>query len=550
MPLLDGKYEILAERQLGPGVVAFDATTAEGQPVRVVWYELPPEQEAAFERYRRGLRRLARDGLADVVDVVSRPGARYVAWRDARSASEPVGPESALAARLREAGLTPASARQRVGSSGPLVSDLPFGRDVAPERTTSQPPPARSSKRRPLAAFSDAALSWLLAAALFAGALALWSGGFALLTNDRLVTVPAVGEASVETLVERLLALGLRVTPVPLASEEPEGTVLALDPAEGSALRPGRSVRVSYAVPAGRLAPTTVPSVLGLDLDAASARLAAAELEVGRVAQVHEAAPAGSVLAQSEASGSTVGVGSAVDLVVSLGPVPETTFVPDLVGLTEADARALAGVAGLNQDQISVERLDVRGATPGTVVSQSLAPYRRVVLADAALRLLVAGSASGPLDDAGLANLSALAETEARALAAGFDVRVSYLEDANLPDGVVWQSLPPGSSPTDGQLALAVNVRPVPIPVPQVTAVVRQPLLREVPYLWFIEPGIPSQRAEVSAITLDGVSTLVRVQQVRGGERVEGAWRTTYPGPVRFTLTLNDEPYGGELLVP
>lgn len=550
MPLLDGKYEILAERQLGPGVVSFDATTADGQPVRVVWYELSPEQEAAFERYRRGLRRLARDGLADVVDVVSRPGARYVAWRDTRSASEPVGLDSALAARLRDAGLTPASARQRVNSSGTLVSDLPFGRDVAPERTTSQPPAARPSKRRPLAALSDTALSWLLAAGLFAGALVLWSGGFALRTNDRLVTVPAVDESSVEHLVERLLALGLRVSPVPLASDEPEGTVLALDPAEGSALRPGRSVRVSYAVPAGRLAPTTVPAVLGLDLDAAATRLAGADLEVGRVAQVHEAAPAGSVLAQSEASGSTVGVGSAVNLVVSLGPVPETTFVPDLVGLREADARALAGVAGLNQDQISVERLDVRGATPGTVVSQSLAPYRRVVLADAALRLLVAGSGSAPLDDAGLANLSGLGETDARALAAGFDLEVSYLEDASLPDGVVWQSLPPGSRSTDGPLALVVNVRPVPIPVPQVTALVREPHLREVPYLWFVEPGIPSQRAEVTAITLEGTPTLVRVQHVRGGERVEGVWRTTYPGPVRLTLTLNGEPYGGELLVP
>jgi hypothetical protein len=38
--------------------------------------------------------------------------------------------------------------------------------------------------------------------------------------------------------------------------------------------------------------------------------------------------------------------------------------------------------------------------------------------------------------------------------------------------------------------------------------------------------------------------------QVRGGGRVDGTWTTTYPGVVRFDLTLNGEPYGGSLRVP
>ena len=550
MPLLDGKYEILAEQPLAPGVVRFDATTAEGLPVRVVWYELTADEEAAFERYRRALRRLSRDGLTDVLEVVSRPGARYVAWRDERSESSPLAPDGRLAAHLSEVGLAPGNARVRVADDGPRVSDLPFGAGVAPEPMTATSEAPRTPHRRGLRALSDSALSWALAGVLLLLALAAWSGGFLLRTNDRLITVPEPGGTTVEALVAQLVTLGLHVEPVPLASDEPAGTVLALDPAPGAALRPGRSVRASYAVPPGRLAPATVPAVLGLDVDEATARLSAAGLEVGRLARVHEAAPVGAVLAQSESSSSIVGVGSAVDLVVSLGPAPETSFIPDLVGLMEDDALALASVAGLSSDQVVVEQVDLAGAVPGSVVDQSLAPYRRVRLDTAVLRLLVAGAASAEPDDGGLPNLSGMSEADARALAAGFEVRVSYLENADLPDGVVWQSLRPGTSPSDGPLELAVNVRPVPIPQPQVHAAVRRPQLRDVPYVWFIEPGIPRQLAQVTAVTLEGVRTVVRTAAVHGGDRLDGSWRTTYPGPVRFELTLNGEPYGGELLVP
>lgn len=554
MPLIDGKYEILAERALGEGVVRFDATTADGQPVRVVWYELSPSDEAAFERYRRALRRLARDGLVDVVDVVSRPGARYVAWRSEVSGSGEAGPDATLAARLREVGFAPERARVRTGPRGPIVSDLPFGAVsvVEPSPSTDAAPPTARG-RRALPVLGDAALSWLLAGVLALTATGLLAAGFALRSNDALVQVPDATGADAATVAERLVASGLRVEAVPRASEEPSGTVLSLDPDVGTALRPGRTVRLTYAVAPGRVAPATVPTLLGQPLATAEERLAAAALDLGRVVRVHEQAPADVVLAQSEPSGSVVGVGAAVDLLVSLGPPRATTFVPDLVGLHEDDARALAQVAGIANGAVVVERVEATGAAPGTVVSQSLAPYRRVPLEGSVLRLLVAVGAAGAGAEAaevlGLPNLSGMAEVTARVLASGFDVRVQYVEDGMLPDGVVRQSLPPGALPSDGALTLTINVRPVPIPVPDVRASVRQPSLREVPYLWLIEPGIPTQTAEVTAVTLEGVRSVVRTVQVRGGERVEGTWLTTYPGPVRLELTLNGEPYGGTQLV-
>jgi hypothetical protein len=78
---------------------------------------------------------------------------------------------------------------------------------------------------------------------------------------------------------------------------------------------------------------------------------------------------------------------------------------------------------------------------------------------------------------------------------------------------------------------------------------VREPEPRALPYLWFIEPGIP----QVMAGDRDharGRPLVVARGEVRGGGRVDGEWSTTYPGVVRFDLTLNGEPYGGSLRVP
>lgn len=555
MPLLDGRYEILAERPLASGVVRFDATTAEGRPVRVVWYELASADEAAFERYRRALRALARVGAADVLDVVSRPGARYVAWASVDAdLAEAKPPGEAVRERLAAVGLAPDRARVRAASPHDVLVDLPFGSDVAPAATaaTSEPAPASSARRAGIV-LSDAAVSWTISLVVTLVALALAVGGFALRSNDRLVRIPDLPGLGATEVAERLVALGLRVEPVPQVSSEAVGSVLALDPNVGTAVRPGRSVRLSYAVPPGRLAPASVPAVLGLTLVDAERRLGEVGLEPGRLVRVHEESPAGVVLAQQPPSGSTVEVGSGIDLVLSLGPAPVMTFVPSLLGRSLDEARELAAVAGVVGDALVVERVEARDAAPGTVVSQSLPAYRRVPLEGSVLRLLVAeGTAVSdePIRGAGLADLTGLSEADARELATGFDVQVSYLYDRALPDGVVWQTPGPGSDVTGGVLRLGVNERPVTIPRPRVDAVVRRPQLREVAYLWVIEPGIPTQTAEVTATTLAGDREVVRTVSVRGGERVEGTWWTTYAGPVRFALTLNGEPYGGELLIP
>jgi beta-lactam-binding protein with PASTA domain len=571
VPLLDGKYEILTERTLASGVVLFTATDPNGESVRVEWFDLAPGDEAAFERYRRLLKALAREGLAAVADVVSRPGARYVAWRLPPDERAPAR-DAPLEARISDAGFDPARAVLHRDGRAVRLYDLPFrALSTPPPGDRAAPPehrPARTLRAR-LAELrlGDGTLSWLLAAGLLVVALSATGAGLALRANDRLVRVPDVVGTSAESAAARLKGLGLRVEPVAVASSpspsdaasspqpgdvasSPQpGDVVALEPAAGSSLRPGRAVRLTYAVSPGHLAPATVPSVVGVaDLSAATLRLDRAGLRLGSVRRVHAQAPAETILAQSVPSGTTLGQGEGVDLLVSLGPRPPTTFLPDLVGLNVEDAVYLSRVAGLGDDQIVIERVERERAVAGEVLVQSLAPFVQVARSSAVLRLLVAAPPPAEAAPSGLPSLAGFPLERARSLANGFDVRVETIEDASLPNGVVMQSLPPGSSPSAGPLVLTVNVRPVRVPLPEVRVEVRESEPRLVPFAWQIESGITERTAEVHARTARGDDVLVLRRTVRGGESVTGTFATSVPGPVRFTLTLDGHVYGIELV--
>lgn len=546
MPLLDGKYEIHGERALGAGATAFDATDPDGRAVRVEWLELADaDAEAAFERYRRLLKRLTREGRAHVRDAVGRPGAHFVAWY-ATPDGAPRARDPELDAAIAAAGFDPEAADVRRLDGAPRLVALPFHPDGrAPADPTPAPQPAR-----PRRTVSPALRAWATGGVLTIAAAALLAVSFLAAANDRVVVLPDVVGTAYEAAADALHGLGLAVALEVVATPDAEpGRVVAVDPAPGTPLRPGREVRVGIAMPPGSVAPTSVPRLVGLDRADVAARLADAGLEVGGTVAVHAAAPAGVVLAQDPPAGATVGRGRAVAVVASLGPEPATTFVPDLVGRTLEDARWLAGVAGLAAEQVVVETLPADDAAPGTVLSQSLGAFVPVPLDTAVLRLVVA-SASEAAAPSGLPALGGLDEAAARALAAGFDVEVRLVSESALPDGVVAQSLPAGATPADGPLVLTVNARPVPVPRPDVTVALRTPEPRAVPYLWFIEPGIPPVVAEVTATTLDGDEVLVARRVVSGGERLEGAWVTAAVGLVRFDLTLNGAPYGGTLRVP
>jgi beta-lactam-binding protein with PASTA domain len=101
------------------------------------------------------------------------------------------------------------------------------------------------------------------------------------------------------------------------------------------------------------------------------------------------------VLAQSASAGSVLGVGTPIDLVISLGPRRRPRSCPTWSGSTRTTRARSRSSRASGTDALVVERVEASEAAPGTVVSQSLAPYRRVPLDGAVLRLLVAEGQPG-----------------------------------------------------------------------------------------------------------------------------------------------------------
>lgn len=548
MPLLDGKYEILSQRDLSQRRTLFDATAPDGTAVRIDWFDLSPDQELAFERYRRLLRRLRRDGVAAVYDVVSRPGAHYVAWLPpGPGGTRPAELEPPVARVLEEHGFRPEDADARRHGNEQRLYGLAF--DGAAALPEPLPRPVARSRRR-AAPPPQWVVTGGLAVLLFGVAALLGATAFARLALDRLVVVPALLGQDVNAVAAELVRLGLQPRPQAVASAGPAGAVLALEPRPGAQLRPGRTVRISYGVPPGQATAVEVPALEALPLAEAVERLEGAGLELGRVARVPAQGAVGLTLAQVPPAEAETAAGSAVDLLVSTGPRAERTFVPDLVGMPVEEALALARLAGIAPDRITVDEHPDRSAAAGTVLAQTLPPYRPVERERASLRLVAARG--GAQTAGGTPALVGLSRGQAQAAAGGRPLTWVEIRNGLLPAGVVDQDPPPGG-PTDGGLTLVVNDPPAPpvaIPRPDVRAELKRPTLRFVPYAWVIEPGIGTVEAEVRAVTLDGRERLVARRRVRGGSVLEGEWLTAEAGPVRFRLTLNGAPYGDELFVP
>ena len=180
------------------------------------------------------------------------------------------------------------------------------------------------------------------------------------------VTVPnLVGwmQSAAET---EIVAVGLTLGTVSQAHSDtvPLGTVISQDPAEGAIVDAGTALLL---VVSSGPAPVDVPGVIGLTQPVAGSVITIAGLTVGTVTHGHSSTvPEGRVISQDPAEGASVPRGSAVDLVVSIGP--ERVEAPDVVGLTEADAAEAIANAGLIVGAVS----EVYSTTvaPGIVIGQ------------------------------------------------------------------------------------------------------------------------------------------------------------------------------------
>jgi eukaryotic-like serine/threonine-protein kinase len=211
-----------------------------------------------------------------------------------------------------------------------------------------------SRRKRPLNPIAVAGVVILLL--LAAGGVAWW-----LVARDDASTVPSVEGLSESAAVEELQSEGFESQVERRPSDEASGMVVSQDPAGGDEADEGSSVQLVVSTgPATK----AVPNAVGLPEAEARDRLVAAGFTVSS-RRAFDERDEGTVVSQSPAAGTEADPDASIQLVVSKGS--GLVDVPDLVGLTRAQAEAELSSAGLE-----VNAVDVPSNEPnGTVVAQN-----------------------------------------------------------------------------------------------------------------------------------------------------------------------------------
>jgi len=160
------------------------------------------------------------------------------------------------------------------------------------------------------------------------------------------ISVPNVTGATSVAATDTINGSGL----VPVATNA-NSTTIAIGIVISQTPLPGTSVTigsvVSFLVSIG----TLVPSVVGQTVSAANVTLAPANLTVGAVTNAASTTvPAGAIISQTPAAGSSAAPGSSVAVVVSLG---RANIVPNVVGLPRAAAATAITDVGLTVGAIT-----------------------------------------------------------------------------------------------------------------------------------------------------------------------------------------------------
>ena len=155
------------------------------------------------------------------------------------------------------------------------------------------------------------------------------------------------------------------------SSSVSSGVVIGTNPPAGTLTQVGSPVTVL--VSSGP-APVKVPDVTGQLLAAAEATLTNAGLTIGTITQKTSTEPAGTVLSQSPATGSSVHAGDTINLTVA--QASKEVAVPNIIGKSEALAGAALGEASLKPQ--TVTQTTTEQSQVGVVLRQSPAAGTKV----------------------------------------------------------------------------------------------------------------------------------------------------------------------------
>lgn len=149
--------------------------------------------------------------------------------------------------------------------------------------------------------------------------------------------------------------------------DSPSGIVLRTIPAAGSVLHEGDRVILQLSS-TPKEQKISVPNLLGLTEERAATLLRAKGFTIGKISYQSSSRPAGTVIAQMPSEAGELREGSAVSYTVSIGQTVSLRTVPELLGLSYADAIARLREVGLVVGSLT----SIDSAAPrGTVIEQS-----------------------------------------------------------------------------------------------------------------------------------------------------------------------------------
>jgi len=202
-----------------------------------------------------------------------------------------------------------------------------------------------------------------------------------LIPSSTTVTVPSfVGETLNDANAE-IARLNLTAAVVDHATSDryPKNVVVMQRPEAGDEVRQGR--QVSFVISDGIVA-RLMPDLRYQSMREVQLDLSRAHLQLGKVAYVRsDVVPEGHVVAQTPAPLMSMHEGDAVSLVVSAGGQANMR-VPDFVGQTIDQARALAASAGIKLGQVVWTPLGPNGPAHGIVARQEPAPGTKIASYD------------------------------------------------------------------------------------------------------------------------------------------------------------------------
>jgi eukaryotic-like serine/threonine-protein kinase len=194
------------------------------------------------------------------------------------------------------------------------------------------------------------------------------------------VQVPQVEGLSLQKASSALQKAGLFADSSSQSSDTvPKGQVISADPAEGSLVQKGSHVRLEVSSGPEQV---KVPGVVGKDSADAHSELLQAGLKYTDQQEFSDTVAQGKVISQTPVGGDQVDKNSQVVLTISKGP--NLIDVPDVTGLTEAEATGRLQSAGL---KVQAKSLDVTDQAQNGLVARQrpqpqtkLKPGRTVVI--------------------------------------------------------------------------------------------------------------------------------------------------------------------------